>query len=63
VHKTGSIKVASGKDAADDTDDDTDMGFSEPAMDDGDGPSTSHTNAFNKKQAVITNSAGLDGEL
>jgi hypothetical protein len=51
--------VASGKDA----DDDTDMGFSEPAMDDGDGPSTSYTNAFNKKRAVITDSVGSDEEL
>ncbi|KAF1923279.1 uncharacterized protein M421DRAFT_75706 [Didymella exigua CBS 183.55] len=47
-----SIKMASGKDADDDADDDTDMGFSEPAMDDGDGPSTSHTNVLDKKQAV-----------
>jgi hypothetical protein len=59
VHKTSSIKVASDKDA----DDDADMGFSEPAMDDGDGPSTSHTNAFNKKRAVITDSVGSDEEL
>ena len=51
--------MASGKDA----DDDTDMGFSEPAMDDGDGPSTSHTNAFNKKRAVFTDSVASDEEL
>jgi hypothetical protein len=52
VHKTSSIKVASGNDA----DDDTDIGFSEPAIDDGDGPSTSYTNAFR-------DSAGSDEEL
>jgi hypothetical protein len=59
VHKTSSIKVASSKDA----DDDTDIGFSEPAMDNSDGPSTSYTNAFNKKRAVFTDSVGLDKEL
>ena len=58
MHKTGSFNAASSKDA----DDNTDMGFPEPTVDDGDGPSTSYTDAF-KKQAEISTSAGLDGQL
>jgi hypothetical protein len=59
VHKTSSIKLASSKDV----DNDTDISFLEPAIDNSNGLLTSYTNAFNKKEAVITNSVGLDGEL
>jgi hypothetical protein len=49
VHKTSSIKLASSKNTTNNADDDTDKGFSEPAIDNSDGLSTSYTNAFNKK--------------
>jgi hypothetical protein len=49
VYKTSSIKVASSKNTTDDTDDNTNIGFSEPTIDNSNKLLTSYTNALNKK--------------